>query len=57
MMEASEDSSISDHADPQDLQKVSHNAEHPSNDEPSNNKCETPLNATLDPEIEEVRNC
>ncbi len=55
MMEASEDSSISDQADPQDLQKISH-AEHPSNDEPANNKCETPLNATLDPEIEEVMN-
>nr|CAG4636814.1 EOG090X020Z [Ceriodaphnia reticulata]SVE72796.1 EOG090X020Z [Ceriodaphnia reticulata] len=55
IMETSEDSSISDQAEPhQDMQKVNNNAEQPSTNEPSNNMCETMLSATLiDPEIEE----
>ena len=44
-MEVSEDSS--DHAD-QDIQTIK--------SEPSNNICEIALNATLDPELEEVCN-
>nr|SVE85354.1 EOG090X020Z [Daphnia pulicaria] len=50
MIEASEDSSISDQADPQEQQKItSVSVEH------TNEQCnmsETPLNATLDPEME-----
>jgi hypothetical protein len=50
MIEASEDSSISDQADPQEQQKItSVSVEH------TNEQCnmsETPLIATLDPEME-----
>lgn len=55
MMEASEDSSISDQADPQEQQKITVSVKH--TNEQCNSMSETPLNATLDHEMEgEVMN-
>ena len=51
MIEASEDSSISDQADPQEQQqKITISVDR--NEQSINNMSETPLNATLDHEME-----
>jgi hypothetical protein len=50
MIEASEDSSVSDQADPQEQPKITSSVER--TNEQSSNMSETPLNATLDHEME-----